>query len=277
VSGDAGVSRSLFVRDGERYVPTPLTTGPWRADAMHGGAPSALIGFLVTTAAEEGEQVVRVQIDLEQPVPLEPLLAVVHRRQVSRRIAHLDIELRTGAGRMVSAKVLLMRSETASVTAQEESFPDGPDHFSSMDWSHLYSGSDPIFVRDAVDHRMVRGAYGASVPSAAWLSLGVAVVEGHAPCALSQFLAVADFGSPLSQSDALGPGIALINVDVNVTMSRQPVGPWFYLDAAGQVGPGGIGLAVSQVLDVKGRLGVITQSQIARNYSRQGAPESLSH
>jgi Thioesterase-like superfamily len=269
-----GVSGSLFVGEGERYVPTALTTGPWRADAMHGGAPSALVGYLITTAIEEGEQVARVQIDLEQPVPLEPLVAIVHRRDVSRRIAHLDIELRTGAGRMVSARALLMRSGNASVDARTESIPHQPDQFSSMDWAHLYPGPETIFVRDAVDHRMVRGAYGASVPSAAWLSLGVTVVEGHPPCALSQCLAVADFGSPLSQSDALGPGIALINVDVNVTMARRPVGPWFYLDAAGQVGPDGIGVAVSQLFDLEGRLGVITQSQITRNYSRQGATAS---
>jgi hypothetical protein len=269
----SGASGSLFVRDGEHYVPTALTTGPWRADAMHGGAPSALIGHLVTTSAEEGEQVARVQIDLEQPVPLEPIVGIVRRRHVSRRIAHLDIELRADAGRMVSARALLVRSGTAPVAVPTEPVPHAPDQFSAMDWSHLYSGPDPVYVRDAVEHRMVRGAYGAAVPSAAWLSLGVAVVEGHAPCALSQFLSVADFGSPLSQSAALGPGIALINVDVNVTMVRQPVGPWFYVDAAGQVGSGGLGLAVSQVFDLEGRLGVITQSQIARNYSRQGATE----
>jgi Thioesterase-like superfamily len=267
------VRGSLFVRDGEHYVPTALTTGPWRADAMHGGAPSALVGHLITTSAEEGELVARVQIDLEQPVPLEPIVGIVRRRHVSRRIAHLDVELRTDAGLMVSARALLMRSETAPVAVQAEPVPDRPDHFASMDWSHLYSGPEPIYVRDAVDHRMVRGAYGAAVPSAAWLSLGVAVVDGNAPCALSQFLAVADFGSPLSQSAALGPGVALINVDVNVTMVRQPIGPWFYIDAAGQVGPAGVGLAVSQVFDLEGRLGVITQSQITRNYSRQGATE----
>jgi hypothetical protein len=268
------VGGSLFVREGERYVPSTLTTGPWRADAMHGGAPSALIGHLVTTAAGVGEQAVRVQIDLEQPVPLEPLQGIVHRRQVSRRIAHLDLELRTAAGRMVSARALLIRSETVPVALQAEPAPDPPDRFSTMDWSHLYPGPDPIFVRDAVEHRMVRGAYETPAPSAAWLTLGAAVVDGCPPCGLSQFLAVADFGSPLSQSDALGPGVALINVDVNVTMSRQPVGPWFYLDAAGQVGPGGVGLAVSQVFDLGGRLGVITQSQIARTYSRRGVTES---
>jgi Thioesterase-like superfamily len=238
---------------------------------MHGGAPSALIGYLITGATKDGELVARVQIDLEQPVPLEPLLGTVHRRQISKRVAHLDIELRAGAGnaRMVSAKALLMRQESVAPLAQDQSPTHRPDEFGAMDWSSLYPDGNPIFVRDAVEHRLVRGGYGVPIPSAAWLRLTVPVVHGHPSCALSQLLAVADFGSPLSQTDAIGPGLALINVDVNVTLFREPVGPWFYLDAVGYVGPGGVGLAVSQLSDYEGMLGVITQSQIARRYSRQ--------
>jgi hypothetical protein len=260
---------SLFQWDGERYVPTTLTTGPWRSDAMHGGAPSALIGYLVTGATDEGELVARVQIDLEQPVPLEPLLGIVHRHQISKRVAHLEIELHAGTTRVVSARVLLMHQELVALVAQDESPTHRPDQFSAMDWSSLYPGSDPIFVRDAVEHRVVRGGYGEPIPSAAWLRLTVPVVHEHQPCALSQLLAIADFGSPLSQTGAIGPGLALINVDVNATLFREPVGPWFFVDGAGHVGPGGIGVAVSQLSDYEGSLGVITQSQIARRHSRQ--------
>jgi hypothetical protein len=234
---------------------------------MHGGAPSALIGSLITSTAEEGEQVVRVQIDLERPVPLEPLRATVHRRQVSRRIAHLDMELCTDAGRAVSAKALLMQKESIAVAGPEETPPERADDLPPMDWGHLYTDSGPIFVRDAIDHLIVRGGYGVPAPSAAWLRLKVPVIDGRPPCPLSQLLAIADFGSPLGQTNALEPGFALINVDVNVTMFRQPTGPWFYVDARGQVGPGGIGLAVSEVSDDGGALGVITQSQIAQRYS----------
>jgi hypothetical protein len=270
LSGYGGMPGSLYLRDGEHFVPTLLTTGPWRSDAMHGGAPSALIGDLVTAAVEEGEQVARVQIDLERPVPLEPLVGVVRRRQVSRRIAHLGIELSSDTGRAVSASALLMRKESISVVAQERSLPPWPDDLAPMDWSHLYPGPSPMFVRDAVDHRVVRGGYGVPLPSAAWLRLTVPVIDGEESCGLSQLLAIADFGSPLSQTDALEPGLALINVDVNVTVFRNPVGPWFYLDATGHVGEGGIGLAVTQVSDLDGMLGVITQSQITQRYAGQG-------
>jgi Thioesterase-like superfamily len=254
------------VRERDHFVPTLLTTGPWRADAMHGGAPSALVGTLISPVVEEDEMVTGVQIDLERPVPLEPLLGTVRRRQVSRRIAHLEVELSTDSSRAVSARALVIGKESVSVAGREEPLLAHPGQLASMDWSPLYADVSPIFVRDAVDHRVVRGGYGVPVPSAAWLRLKVPVIAGQESCGLSQLLAVADFGSPLSQTNALGPGFGLINVDVNVTIFREPVGSWFYLDATGHVGDGGIGLAVTMVSDLEGTLGVITQSQIARKH-----------
>jgi Thioesterase-like superfamily len=230
---------------------------------MHGGAPGALVGALVTGAVGESEQMARVQIDLERPVPLEPLLGRVRRRQVSRRVAHLELELSTSAGRAVSARALLTHREPISITADAWSPPPGPQGLAAMDWSHLYpEDAGPNFVRDAVEHRIVRGGYGVPVSSAAWLRLTVPVVDGRASCGLSQLLGVGDFGSPLSQTNAIGSGSALINLDLNATLFRQPTGPWFFLDATGQVGQGGLGLAVTQVFDLEGPLGVITQSQV---------------
>ncbi len=230
---------------------------------MHGGAPGALVGALVTAAAGESEQVARVQIDLERPVPLEPMRGLVTRRQVSRRVAHLDIELSTELGRAVSAHAVLTRREPISVTPDAWSPPQGPDQLVAMDWGHLYpDDSGPIFVRDAVEHRIVRGGYGVPVPSAAWLRLKVPVIDGTAPCGLSMLLGVGDFGSPLSQTASIGSGLALINIDLNATLFRQPTGPWFFLDAVGHVGRGGLGLAVTEAYDAEGPVGVITQSQV---------------
>jgi Thioesterase-like superfamily len=234
---------------------------------MHGGAPSALVGALVTAAAADGEQVARVQIDLERPVPLEPLIGLVHRRQVSRRVSHLEIELSTEAGRAVSARALLTRKESMTTVDQDWSPPQRPDHLAPMEWSHFYSSTSPIFVRDAIEHRIVRGGYGVPVSSAAWLRLKVSVIDGTESCGLSQLLAVGDFGSPLSQTNSLGSGLALINLDVNATMFRQPVGPWFLLDATGHVGQEGMGLAVTEVSDLEGPVGVITQSQVVQRYA----------
>jgi hypothetical protein len=271
LSGVESAVQCLYHRDGDWYVPSILTTGPWRRDAMHGGAPGALVGALVTAAAGEGEQVARVQIDLERPVPLEPLVGLVRRRQVSRRVALLEMELSTRAERVVSARALLTHRESISVAAEAPPPLQPPDDLGSFDWSDIYSNDNgPIFVRDAVEHRFVRGGYGVPVPSAAWLRLKVPVIDGTDPCGLSQLLGVADFGSPLSQTNSIGSGLALINIDLNATLFRQPTGPWFLLDATGQVGQGGLGLAVTEVFDLEGQCGVITQSQVVLRRAGSG-------
>ena len=234
---------------------------------MHGGAPSALIGTLAASEVREGELLARVQVDLERPAPLMPLVGTVERRQVSNRIAHLDIQLATEGGeRVVGARALAMR--TTQVAAAHPALLDAerPEAFPLMNWDALYPPGQITFVRDATEHRIVRGGYGVAEPSAAWLRLVVPVVEGEASGGLAELLAIADFGSPLSIDGSVGEGLALINADVNLTVSREPIGPWFRLEAASRVGPGGVGVVVAQVHDREGPLGVITQSQIVRRY-----------
>lgn len=264
---DGTGDRFLFRREGARFVPGPRTDGPWRAGAMHGGAPSALVGAVASSALEPGEQVARVQIDLEQPVPVEPLVVSLVRRQVSRRIAHFEIEVTTEDGRRtVGANVLAMRKEVDVAGDRAELEADGPEHFEAVIWDRIYEPGRTMFVRDAVEHRIVRGGFGAPTPTAAWLRLVVPVIEGEVSSGLAQALAVADFGSALSSSGSVGEGLALINADVNLTICREPVGPWFFLAGTGQVGEGGIGVAVTQIADLQGPLGVVTQSQIVRRY-----------
>jgi Acyl-CoA thioesterase C-terminal domain/Acyl-CoA thioesterase N-terminal domain len=261
------VEASLYRRDGARFVPTAFTTGPWRADAMHGGAPGALIGVLASSAVEEGELLARVQVDLERPVPLMPVVGTVERRQVSNRIAHLDMQLATEGGeRVVGARALAMRTTEVAAATPAPSDAAHPEAFPLMNWDTLYPPGQITFVRDATEHRIVRGGYGVAEPSAAWLRLVVPVVEGETSGGLAELLAVADFGSPLSISGSVGEGLALINADVNVTVSREPSGPWFRLEAASRVGTGGVGVVVAQIHDREGPLGVITQSQIVRRY-----------
>jgi hypothetical protein len=88
------------------------------------------------------------------------------------------------------------------------------------------------------------------------------LIAGEPLGAFAALLAAADFGSALCQTVAPGAGAGLINLDIDVTLLRAPVGPWFRLDAHGRVGAGGVGLAVTRLSDLDGPLGVVTQSQL---------------
>ena len=189
---------ALFERHGDQFVPTLFTTGPWRPDAMNGGAPSALVGTVITETVEEGEQVAGVQIDLERPVPLEPLTVVVERRPQSRRISRLNVEVHAASGRVVAAKVLLLRGEPVGTVPSEDVAPPGPDELAPMNWVGQGAGESPTFHVDAIEQRFVEGGFQALGSAVAWLRLRGTVVAGEAPSALAQLLAVADFGSARS-------------------------------------------------------------------------------
>jgi hypothetical protein len=73
---------------------------------------------------------------------------------------------------------------------------------------------------------------------------------------------VADFGSAIAQPLGSGEPVALINVDVSLALSRRPVGEWFRLDSIDLVGDGGVGLAITNLADRDGPLGVLHQSQL---------------
>jgi hypothetical protein len=253
---------ALFVEGEGTYTPTRVATGPWRPDAMHGGPPCALVGLLAEGERRPEELVARVQVDLERPVPMAPLAVTVSTERISRRVRRLGVELWCSDQRAVSARVLLLHQDPlpVAVTAAPATTPaDG----TPVDWLDMYPGDS--FVRQAVEHRLVEGDYRLPGPAAAWLRLGVPVVADRPTTPLMQLLGLADFGSPLSMP-AVGPGKALINLDVNVTLFRAPAGSWFHLDASAQLGPDGIGLATTRVSDSTGLVGVVVQSQLVRAF-----------
>lgn len=260
--------QALFVRVDSWFHPTALTTGPWRPDAMHGGPPSALLGWGIGRALEPGEHVARVNIDLERPVQLVPLTPVVTRRQVSRRVAHLEVQLRTSSEVMASARAVVLRGRpvpAAIVNGLDDAVPVAGPELRVVPPDPLHH-APVVFHRDAVEHRFLSGGFEVSGPSISWLRLIYPVVEGEPTTGLCHLLALADFGSAISQTIVPESGLGMINVDVSVALGRTPLGPWIGLDAMGAVNADGVGLAVTELRDRAGRVGVATQAQLAQPY-----------
>ncbi len=256
---------ALFVRDGDWFNPTPYTTGPWRSDAMNGGPPSSLISLGVHEALQEGEQVARIGVDLEKPVPLVPMQVHTHRRQVSRRVAHLSIELRTDTQVVASGRALLLQG-SGPVPLIERELPQAPplpDSAIAPDEPDRWASQPYQFHRDAIEVRFTNGNWGIPGSATAWIRLLVPLIAGEQTPDLCQLMAIADLASPLSQAIAPEANVAMINVDINATLAGSPQGPWFCIATQGTVSPFGIGLSNTQLFDRQGPLGVITVSQIA--------------
>ncbi|MGD9794426.1 MAG: acyl-CoA thioesterase domain-containing protein [Acidimicrobiia bacterium] len=257
---------ALFRRVGGTFVPSAYTTGPWRTDAMHGGAASALMGVVVAEASEPDETVARVNVDLERPVPLSALTPLVRRRTVSKRVAKVSVELSADDVVVARAEALLLRGTGADGEHHQVLPPQLTEEHRQQRFEDPPHGLPIIYSRESIEIRQVSGGFGDPLPTMAWMRLTRPVIAGEPNAALAELLAVADFGSPLAQT--AGPRLvaAYINVDVSVSLARAPVGPWFFLTAQRRSSPSGIALASAEVADGHGAFATINQSLLAQPF-----------
>ena len=102
-------AHGLFERDGDGFLPSEFTRGPWRPDAQHGGPPSALLGHLVEPEVGETEFLTHLEIELLRPVPLTRLHGEVRREQVSGRVARLHATLFSETEPVARANALVLQ------------------------------------------------------------------------------------------------------------------------------------------------------------------------
>ena len=264
------IEGALFERHGVLFRPSALTTGPWRADAMHGGPPSALIGAQVLTALADDEYVARLNVEIERPVPLHDLRVEVSRRDVSRRVAHVDVVLVDAASgdRLSSARALVLRRaplpEPAWSAVEVPADPDDAEHMPMASWA---SGELPTtYHQHAVEHRPVTPTEWGTGPMECWVRLRVPLIAGEPTPPLCRTLAAADFGSGISSIFDVTSGVGLINADLSVALRREPVGEWVRVQAETNLEPDGSALCTAVLSDEHGRLGASTQSLLGLSF-----------
>ena len=76
-----GEPSAFFVPDGERFLATALTRGPWSRDHQHGGPPSALLARAIERrlAGVAETEVVRLTVDFLRPLAIGKIGTTVRR------------------------------------------------------------------------------------------------------------------------------------------------------------------------------------------------------
>ena len=265
---------SLFTRDGERFVPTQLTRGPWDPNAMHGGAPSALMAH-VLARHDPGPAsfIARLTVELLRPVPLVPMQAVARTFRPGRNVQWVEGALLADDVEVVRAVALRLRPQPVDVTetispavvTPPPPAAGAPPQFEFFDRDHIgYWFANEI--------RLVAGAFGAAGPATAWIRLGCPVVDDEAPTPFERVAAVADFGSgvgnPLTFTTA-----SAINPEVTIHVHRHPEGEWVCLESGGWAEAHGVGLADTRLYDERGVLGRGLQSLLVTPMSAPRPPD----
>jgi hypothetical protein len=264
---------ALFERDGDRYIPTPLTRGPWDPRAMHGGAPSALFAHVGETHDPgPANFVARVTIELLRPVPLVPLTMRVQTIRPGRKVQWIEAALLDADDReMARATVLRLRNAEIDTSGAVVAAVDPAPPVDAAGDPPPFWGQGDVGYWSANDLRTVSGNWIEPGPGSAWLRLRCPVVAGEpmSPCA--RVAAAADFGSGVGSPLRFTQATA-INADLTVSLHRHPVGEWIYLDSGSWVHGQGVGLADTTLHDEQGPIGRAVQSLLVESIDFRPPP-----
>src|SRR5207245_609702 len=149
---------------GDRFVPQPVTRGPWDSRAMNGGAAV----LLVARAAErhedagaphlDGHLVARLTVDLVRPAPMVPLEVRTTTLRPGRKIQLVEVLLLAGDDVVTRGLALRMPAAEPDVEPTHEDPPPGPDtavprHRS--DAAGEGEGGPELFHAHGVDMRII--------------------------------------------------------------------------------------------------------------------------
>lgn len=247
---------AFYVPEGNLFVPTELTRGPWSPEAQHAGPPAALIAQAIESLPGE-LALARFTLDVLRPVPLKPLRVEARAIRSGRSTQYATATLSDDDGDIALASAWRIGGEPREELDLDATPPPGPEDGSPAPFLFEPGWSPSYF--DAMEWRLARGALDRPGPAAVWMRLRCAVVEGEEPSPAARVLAAADSGNGISWALPLETSL-FINTEISVHLARMPEGEWVCLDARTRLGPEGVGLAESVLWDERGMIGRGAQS-----------------
>jgi hypothetical protein len=251
---------ALFVADGDRFVPTLLTQGPWSRDHQFGGAPSALVAHVADRAPSlVPMQVARLTVDLLRPVPIAPLSTQVRVRREGRRIQVLEVTLHADEVEVVRASALRMRvTDLSHLDLPTGPAMSGPPAVPLRPYEGPRRTERPLGMERALEYAYEHPGRMFAEPT--WLRLAVPVVHGSVMSGLERMAYVADAVSGIGHP--MGAPLTGINADISMSVVRYAVGEWLCVIGSGWVGPEGIGVAHATLADEAGVVASVGVSRL---------------
>ncbi len=260
---------AYFVADGEAFVPTEHSAGPW--------APGSMSGRQVLGLAARGfEQVLpdatwlpaRMTVDLIRMATLDPVTVHVDVRRAGRSALVVDLELVQGDRPVALARGL---ASNAALTPEthvwergvdvpvlgEEQVPRHPDHLLAMVSTRLDETGEP-----AAEWTMGPGGWQTKPvgPGVCWMHEEFPLVAGEELTPYVRLGLAADVGSSVAHwGDA---GLQFINADINLQVSRLPQGRMIGLEAIEHQHVGGVAIGTAVLRDHGGSFGTVHSTAV---------------
>jgi acyl-coenzyme A thioesterase PaaI-like protein len=272
------MSESIFLGQGERFMPTEQARGPWDPGALHGGAPAALMTSAFERLLAGGElRIARLGFELLRPIPRAPLTLATRVVRPGRRVQELAGELSVGADEDGLGGEVVCRASALCVRAIPAEVPESPSAEGSEEVSTrplappqtgrpvrfaLDDPGEPSFASTAMEMRWLDDPR-ALGPARVWMRLRHPLLPGEPLTPLARLAATADFGNGVSAALPF-ERFLFINADLTIHLQRPPLGEWIGLDARTLLHAGGTGLAESVLHDEHGPVGRAFQTLVVQ-------------
>ena len=248
---------AFYVPDGDAFLATVHTRGPWSAAHQHGGPPAALLARAIEAHAP-GFVIVRVTVDFLMPVPIDRLAVRVETLRAGRKVQRLVARLFHGERVTAHAVAALARPEAVAIVSPDNDPPLAPPEAGRPFQFPFFN--ERVSYHEAMELRLVRGEWG-SGRVAAWMRQRVPLVAGTPTSPLERVLVAADSGSGVSAAIEHEKFTA-INADLTVSVHRPLEGEWVGMDCLSIYEPHGVGLADTRLHDVRGPFGRAVQNLV---------------
>ena len=250
---------AFYAPDGDGFVASDLTRGPWDEQSQHAGPPCALLGrALDLSGAIEAAQLVRVTYEIVRPVPIARLETRTEIVRPGRNVELIEGELLHEGEPVVRARAWRIRTADVEIdrAAPEPAAIPGPgtaatQAFFPVPWDVGY--------HTAMEVRFVEGGFVEPGPARAWMRMRVPLIDGEKVAQRDRVLVAADSGNGVSAPLDYRRYI-FINTDLTVNLRRLPEGEWVCLDAVTYPERTGIGLSDTALHDERGMIGRATQA-----------------
>jgi hypothetical protein len=257
------VPDAFYHRDGDSYLASELTRGPWDPGAQHAGPPAALLARAIERCGEpDRSQVGRVTVEILGSVPIAPLRATARVVRPGRSVELLEASLEGPDGELMRASAWRLRTGAVELVPAPPADPPppGPDE---GERKPFFDTGQAVGYHTAMDFGFVRGGFLEPGPATVWMRMRQPLVAGEEPTPLQRVLVAADSGNGVSA--ALDPGsFMFVNTDLTVHLQRMPEGEWVCLEARTFPEPNGVGLADTALYDEHGRIGRSAQTLLVR-------------
>ena len=277
------MSDAFYVPDGDGFVSTELTRGPWDPGSQHAGPPAALLGRTVErcpSPREDGAdersgewRIARITFEVLRAVPIAPLRVEARVVRPGRSVELLEATLGDGDGdgELIRATAWRLRSggaelppglasEDADSPARRAGTPAGPEEGAQ---APFFPTGQEVGYHTTMEYRFVSGRFLEPGPATVWMRMRRPLVAGEEPSPLQRVLVAADSGNGVSATLDWNRFV-FVNVDLSVHLHRLPAGEWVCLDAITIPEPTGVGLADTQLHDERGPIGRALQTLLVR-------------